>query len=110
MPAQLDPVDELSLFLVSQPLAGELPCVRPDRANLGLEPRLADVGKERLGVLDERRRVAWLLRLDALGELIRAVEGVDELVGVLPEPQPELDIALNVVLHRRILRRTIALR
>ena len=110
MPAELDPVHELALLLVAELLARELARVGPEGPHLRLEPRLGYVAEQHLGVLGERGRLARLLRLDALGELVGTVEGVDELVGVLPEPEAELDVPLRYVLHRRIVRRTIALR
>jgi hypothetical protein len=50
---------------------------------------VADLLQQLLCLPRERNWVARLLRVDAP---VRAVVGVDQVVGVLPEPEPELDV------------------
>lgn len=91
MPARLEPVDELALLGVAEPLARELARVDRERLDVRDEPRVvADVLEQLLRFGRELGRVARLLGFDAP---IRSVVGIDELVGVLPEPQAELDVA-----------------
>ena len=56
---------------------------------------VAELGEQRVRLLRQRGRLARLLGLDAPGELLRTVVGVDELVVVPAEPQGELEVALD---------------
>src|ERR1051325_944908 len=94
VPARLDPVDELALFDVVEPLARELARARPERTDVRREPRVViQVREQLLCFLREAREVARLFCVDASRPVLGAVVGVDEFVVVLPEPEPELDVA-----------------
>jgi hypothetical protein len=94
VPARLDPVDELALFGIAEPLARELACTYPQRLDVRRQPWVVlQLREQLLRFLREAREVARLLRVDAPRPLLGAVVGVDEVVVVLPEPQAELDVA-----------------
>jgi hypothetical protein len=66
-------------------------------APLPLEVAALEVGKQRVGLLDELRRLARLFRLDRRDRLPRSPVVLDELWLVLAQPKGELEIAVDEV-------------
>ena len=80
--------------------AGERPCLRRERDELGVEPvppvvvadLVGESGAERVGVAGKRARRPERLQVDLRLEVRRAVVPVDESRDVLVEPQAEQQV------------------
>src|SRR5205823_5256618 len=67
------------------------------RTHLVAQPAVLELAGERVGVGRELRRVDQLLGLDLLLQLGWAAVRVDNAVDMLPEPEPQLEVALSGV-------------
>ena len=94
-PRRAHAVTALDLVPVGDRVAGEHVSVRGAAVDLIGEPTVVELGEKRVGVRCELRNADWILSVDLRLQLGRSVVGVDEPFDMLPEPQPEDEVALR---------------